>query len=335
MAFTIHDTSRYAVVGYGSWGTALVKILLENAGSISWYVSNPQISRHILSNGNNPKYLSGVHFDTARLRISGDINEVVGNADVIILAVPSAFLKQTMAGLKIPLKDKFVISAIKGIIPQKNITIAEYLHRQFRLPFDRIGVLTGPCHAEEVALERLSYLTLCSESEQNAGIIARKIATHYIRINTSTDIFGAEYAAVLKNIYAISVGICHGLGYGDNFLAVLISNAVIEMARFLQETYPCGRNINASAYLGDLLVTAYSQFSRNRTFGLMIGKGYSVKTTQIEMDMIAEGYYASKCINQINQRYKVYMPIADAVYRILYEKRNPAEEILELTGKLI
>ena len=334
MSFSLSSAARCAVVGYGSWATALVKILLEKEERVRWHIRNPAVSEHLLLHGNNPKYLSGVRFDTERLFVSDDINAVVGEADVIVLAVPSAYLKRTLEGLSFSLEDKFVVSAIKGIIPDDNVTVAEYLNARYGLPFDRIGIVTGPCHAEEAALERLSYLTMVCKDEGNARILADKFRTAYIRVNPSTDIYGTEYAAVLKNIYAIAVGICHGLGYGDNLLAVLIANAVVEMERFLHGSYPYDRDVKASAYLGDLLVTSYSQFSRNRTFGMMIGKGYSVRTAQIEMNMVAEGYFASKCIHQINEEHGVPMPIAEAVYRILYEKKSPCSEISALTEHL-
>ena len=330
----IDKAARCAVIGYGSWGTALVKILLENEPRVGWHIVNEEVAQHIRRHNVNPKYLSSVYLDTSKLHISGDIDEIVSEADVVLLAVPSAFLKTILEKLTLPLTDKFVISAIKGIVPDEYVTIAEYLNENFSLPFEQIGILTGPCHAEEVALERLSYLNVVAKSEDNARLLVDKFSCDYIRYNILTDIYGTEYAAVLKNIYAVAVGICHGLGYGDNFLSVLIANAAREMARFLKETYPFDRDIHSSAYLGDLLVTSYSQFSRNRTFGTMIGKGYSVKSAQIEMNMIAEGYYASSCICHINRKWHVDMPIADAVYRILYERRNVREEIRLLSEQL-
>lgn len=334
MALKLSESSRCAVIGYGSWGTAIAKILLENEDSIGWHIRNRQVAEHIKEFNTNPKYLSGVHFDSSRLKISTSINSVVNNADILVFATPSAFLKELLEPLTVSLSNKFILSAIKGIVPDKNITIAEFFNECYGVPFDQIGIVTGPCHAEEVALERLSYLNLVTSDTENAQVLASKFAAPYIKTNVLTDIYGTEYAAVLKNIYAISVGICHGLGYGDNFISVLIANATREMNRFLAETCPCDRDINVSAYLGDLLVTSYSQFSRNRSFGNMIGKGYSVRSAQIEMDMIAEGYYASMCINEINKKFKVEMPIAETVFSILYKKRNPAKAIKTLTDKL-
>ncbi|MCC8088346.1 MAG: NAD(P)-binding domain-containing protein [Rikenellaceae bacterium] len=327
--------AKFAVIGHGSWATALVKIILENDTDVGWYIRNEEVLEYVKKHKTNPKYLRDVHFYTPHLKMSSDINEVVKNADIIILAAPSAFLKEIMSPLTESFEDKFVVSAIKGIIPGEYITVAEYLNQSYGLPFDQIGIVSGPCHAEEVALERLSYLTAVCKDIDNSRILGDKIRTWYINVSYSTDIYGTEYATVLKNIYAIAVGMCIGQGYGDNFIAVLISNSAMEMERFLNETYPSDRNINASVYLGDLLVTSYSQFSRNRTFGLMVGKGYSVKNAQIEMSMVAEGYYAAYCINQINKKKKIRLPIADTVYRILYEGANPAAALLNLTKFLI
>lgn len=335
MPYKIKKDAKFAVIGHGSWATALVKIILENDTDVGWYIRNEEVLEYVKKHKTNPKYLRDVHFYTPHLKMSSDINEVVKNADIIILAAPSAFLKEIMSPLTESFEDKFVVSAIKGIIPGEYITVAEYLNQSYGLPFDQIGIVSGPCHAEEVALERLSYLTAVCKDIDNSRILGDKIRTWYINVSYSTDIYGTEYATVLKNIYAIAVGMCIGQGYGDNFIAVLISNSAMEMERFLNETYPSDRNINASVYLGDLLVTSYSQFSRNRTFGLMVGKGYSVKNAQIEMSMVAEGYYAAYCINQINKKKKIRLPIADTVYRILYEGANPAAALLNLTKFLI
>ena len=331
MAYTIEREARCAVIGYGSWATALVKIILENEADVGWYIRNREVLDYIRQHKTNPRYLRDVHFYTNNLRMSDDIDEVVASADIVILAVPSAFLKAVLEPLTVSLRDKFVISAIKGIVPDDYVTVAEYINRHYEVPFDQIGIISGPCHAEEVALERLSYLTVVCKSLDNAVILGEKIKTRYINVSHSTDIYGIEYAAVIKNIYAMAIG----LGYGDNFLAVLISNAAMEMARFMNTTYPAPRDTNASAYLGDLLVTSYSQFSRNRTFGLMIGKGSSVRNAQIEMSMIAEGYYASACITQINKRHGVDMPIARMVYNILYGGESPSAAMKKLTARLV
>ncbi|MCC8062394.1 MAG: NAD(P)H-dependent glycerol-3-phosphate dehydrogenase [Rikenellaceae bacterium] len=331
----IHKDSICAVVGYGSWATAIVKILLENGSTVRWHVRNPDVKAHLSLHRTNPKYLSQVHFFTDRLTVTDDIRSAVRDSDVIIFAVPSAFLGLTLEPLdKRALDGKFIVSAIKGIVPDGYLTVAEWFNRRYGVPFDRIGIVTGPCHAEEVALERLSYLTMVCKDPGIAEQLGAKFANDYIRVTTSADIYGAEYAAVLKNIYAIAVGIAHGIGYGDNFLAVLISNAALEMERFLTATFAAERNVCNSAYLGDLLVTCYSQFSRNRTFGVMIGKGYSVRNAQMEMNMIAEGYYAADCIHRLRSRFGIGMPIAEAVYRILYERKSPAVELKSILDQL-
>ena len=290
MSYKIDKHARYAVIGYGSWATALVKIIHENNHNVGWYIRNPEVLNHIRQQGSNPRYLRDVHFQTSHLKLSDNINTTVEEADVLILAVPSVYLQATLEPLTHSLHDKFVISAIKGIIPNDLLTITEYINRRYEIPFSQLGVISGPCHAEEVALERLSYLTVVCKEIDNACTIGETIHTPYINVSHSTDIYGTEYASVLKNIYAIAVGICIGLGYGDNFLAVLIANCAMEMSRFIEQTYPDQRNTFASAYLGDLLVTSYSQFSRNRRFGLMVGKGYPIDATKMEMHMVAEGY---------------------------------------------
>ncbi len=336
VAFKISKHAKWAVIGHGSWATALVKIILGGERSLHWYVRNPEVMAHIRDHGYNPRYLSDVHFDTRRPEVSDDLNHVVRHANVIVLAAPSAFLKTTLETLTEPLHDKFVISAIKGIITPEHITVAEYMNQAYGVPMEQIGILTGPCHAEEVALGRLSYLTMVCVEEHNSRQLASRLASDYIRVSCSTDIYGVEYASVIKNIYAIAVGIAVGLGYGDNFLAVLISNANTEMDRFLGQAFPLeGRNVSASAYLGDLLVTSYSQFSRNRTLGMMIGKGYSVRNAQIEMKMVAEGYYAAECITQISRRFGISMPISEMVYNILYNNAVAGDEMKTLTEKLI
>lgn len=331
---SISPSSRYAVLGSGSWATAIVKILSYSIDSLGWYVRSEETLKHIEKFGHNPKYLSSANIDTNKVKISNDINRIIEEADVLIVAIPSAFMIDTLKNISTSIKDKFIVSAVKGIVPDNNLTIAEYFNQHYSIPFDNIGVVTGPCHAEEVALERLSYLTLACKSRENAQLIADKFECHFIKTATTTDIYGVEYAAVLKNIYAIASGICHGLGYGDNFQAVLVSNALREIKRFLDCTYPSKRNVDTSAYLGDLLVTCYSNFSRNRTFGNMIGKGYTVKATMAEMNMVAEGYYAASCIYSINDKYHVKMPIADAVYSILYQGANPGPTIKRLVDLL-
>lgn len=335
MIYMIDKSSRVAVIGSGSWATALTKIIIENDKEVGWFIRKRETIEYVREHRTNPRYLRDVHFNYGELNMSDDINEVVAAADIIILAVPSVYLKDTLEPLKVSLRDKLVVSAIKGIVPGEYVTVAEYINRKYEVPFDRIGIITGPCHAEEVALERLSYLTVVCKNIDNAVKLGEKLKRPYINIIPSTDIYGTEYASVLKNIYAISVGIAKGLGYGDNFISVLISNGAREMSYFLEATYPAERNTFDSAYLGDLLVTSYSQFSRNRTFGLMIGKGYSVASVLMEMEMVAEGYYGTACIRQINSRLGLKLPIADTVHDILYSNVPPGRAILKLTKKLI
>ncbi|MFP4555313.1 MAG: NAD(P)H-dependent glycerol-3-phosphate dehydrogenase [Bacteroidales bacterium] len=322
------------VVGSGSWATAIVKILHENQQKVNWYIREESIIKNLREHRNNPQYLSSVYFNTEKLKISNDINQLVNESDIIFFVVPSAFLKIWLEPLTEKLNNKFIVTAIKGIIPSDNLTVAEYFNLSYNVPFGKIGVVSGPCHAEEVALGRLSYLTISCKNINTAKGITELLNSHYIKTITSTDIYGTEYSAVLKNIYAIATGIAHGLGYGDNFIAVLVTNAQLEIERFLNQTYPSNREVNTSAYLGDLLVTSYSQFSRNRLFGTMIGKGYSVKSAILEMNMIAEGYYASQCIQEINNKHAVDMPISQATYNILYENIAPAIEMKILADKL-
>ncbi len=341
MGMILGKESRCAVIGHGSWATGLVKILtdsgaLENGGRVGWFVRNPEVLESLAAEGRNPRYLSDVEFDPHRLDMSSNINDVVGGADVVILAAPSAFIKNYLEGLTVPLAEKFVISAIKGIVPGNYLSVTEYLSRNHGLTLGRTGVIGGPSHAEEIALERLSYLTIACENLDNARIMTHKLSARYIRTTISDDIHGVEYAAILKNIYALSVGIAAGLGYGDNFASVLISNGAREMRRFLDVRFPCqGRDTDTSAFLGDLLVTAYSPFSRNRRFGMMVGKGLHVKVAQIELGGVAEGYYASETVRHVNADGGVDMPIAEAVYAILYEGAPPSKTMRNLTNKLI
>jgi glycerol-3-phosphate dehydrogenase (NAD(P)+) len=329
------DNLRYAMIGSGSWATALAKLILNNQESISWYVRDDEMIDQINRTQHNPYYLSAVKFDPKRIRMSSDINEIIAESDVLVFCVPSAYFLKEAERINISLDDKFIISAIKGIIPGDNITIAEYFNHNFEIPFSRIGVVSGPCHAEEVAMEKLSYLTLSSKHIEVARSMCDIFSCEYIRTVPGTDIYGVEYAAVLKNIYAVAAGVCHALSYGDNFMAVLITSSFHEMRDFLHASHPDSkRKTSTSAYLGDLLVTCYSQFSRNRTFGSMIGKGYSVQSAQVEMNMVAEGYYGTKCIYEINKKYGVHMPIAEAMYRILYEEKYPAYIIKQLSENL-
>lgn len=326
---------KIAVIGGGSWATAIVKMLCNNAVQVNWWIRNSEAVEHIKKFKHNPNYLTSVEFDVNKLALSFDLKETIKNSDVLIMAVPSAFLKDALSGLsENDLKNKQIFSAIKGIVPEHNLIVGEFFNKEFKVPMENIGVITGPCHAEEVAMEKLSYLTIASQNTDNATFLASQLNCRYIKTKVSDDIYGTEYSAVLKNVFAIASGICHGLGYGDNFQAVLISNSIQEIKRFVDAVHPIDRDIKDSAYLGDLLVTAYSQFSRNRSFGGMIGKGYSVKSAQLEMNMVAEGYYGTKCVFEINKQFNVGMPITDAVYRILYEKMSPSIEMKLLADQL-
>lgn len=327
-------TPSFGVIGGGSWATAIVKMLCENLENVNWYMRSVYALEHIKKQDHNPNYLSSVEFDVSQLNLSNDINEVVQNSDYLIFAIPSAFLKRELDSLKIPLKDKVVFSAIKGIVPETSLIVGEHFNEHFDVPMENIGVLTGPCHAEEVALERLSYLTVACQDEEKAKVMAKQLQSEYITCKISDDVIGTEYAAMLKNIYAIAAGIAHGLGYGDNFQSVLMSNAIREMKKFIKKLHKMKRNINDSAYLGDLLVTGYSVFSRNRMFGNMIGKGYTVKSAQMEMSMVAEGYYAAESAYKINKAKKAKTPIINAVYAILYEGKNPKKVFNKLVDKL-
>ena len=323
---------RVAIMGGGSWATAIAKIVLNHEDSINWYIRRDDRIEEFKRLGHNPAYLTGLHFDTNRINFSSDINEVVKLSDTLIFVTPSPYIKSHLKKLKKGLRDKLVVTAIKGIVPDENVTVSRYFQKTYNVPEDQIASIGGPSHAEEVALDRLCYLTVGCRSEANAHVVADLLNSKTVKATVSTDIEGIEYSSVLKNVYAIAAGICHGLKLGDNFQAVLVANALQEMKRFLQtiEPFP-DRHVSDSVYLGDLLVTMYSNFSRNRVFGTMIGQGYSVKTAQLEMEMIAEGYYGTKCMKEINRHYRVNMPILDAVYNILYERITPSVEIKVLS----
>ena len=327
---------KYAVFGAGSWATAIVKMLSENLEEIGWYMRSVYTKEHLIQEQHNPSYLSSVEFNIDQLKLSNDINEIAEWADVLIFAIPSAFMHSELEKLSVDISKKTVVSAVKGIMPESGLLVGEHFHDIYHIPFEHIAVIAGPCHAEEVALERLSYLTISCADAEKAQMIADALSSDYIRTKISDDVIGTEYAVMLKNIYAIAAGIAHGLGYGDNFQSVLMSNAIREMKRFIKKMHKMKRNINNSAYLGDLLVTGYSTFSRNRMFGNMIGKGYTVKSAQMEMSMVAEGYYATKSAYELNKKNakKTQLPIIDAVYEVLYENKNPKKVFTKLTEKL-
>jgi glycerol-3-phosphate dehydrogenase (NAD(P)+) len=328
------ENIKFAVIGGGSWATAITKMLCVNLSEVSWYMRNESAIEHIKKHKHNPNYISSVEFDIKKLKLTNDINEAIAYADYVIFAIPSAFLDAELQKLTVSLKDKIIFSAIKGIVPETSLIVGEHFHFQYDIPYYNIGVITGPCHAEEVALERLSYLTIACGDAEKAKNVAKNLAGNYIKTKITDDIIGTEYAAMLKNIYAIAAGIAHGLGYGDNFQSVLMSNAIREMKKFIRKVHKMKRNINDSAYLGDLLVTGYSVFSRNRMFGNMIGKGYTVKSAMMEMSMVAEGYYAAKSAYKLNQGYGAKTPIIDAVHEILYQGKNARTVFKKLTEKL-
>lgn len=328
------EKPRIGVVGGGSWATAIARILTETNEHINWFMRNIDTIKAFKVLSHNPRYLCEVEFDLSKITFTDNLDKLISNSDIIIFAIPSAFVKNVVVTSSRSLKDKIVVSAIKGLIPDDNMIIGEFFNNYYDVPLEQIVIISGPCHAEEIALERLSYLTFASNDLKIARLVAQTFDCHYVKTSISDDIYGTEYSAVLKNVVAIASGICHGLRYGDNFQAVLVSNAIQEIERFVAAVHPIQRDIKSSAYLGDLLVTAYSQFSRNRTFGTMIGKGYSVKSAQMEMLMIAEGYFAVKGIKEINEQFNVHMPITSAVYNILYERISPVMEIRLLTEEL-
>ena len=334
-----------AIIGGGSWATAIAKIVIGHTHHIGWYMRRDDRIEDFRRLQHNPAYLTSVHFNIDEIYFSSNLNDIVQRYSTLVFVTPSPYLKNHLKKLRTRLSDKFIVTAIKGIVPDENLVCSEYFHQVYDVPYDNLACIGGPSHAEEVALERLSYLTVGCADTEKAQAFADVLASGFIKTKTSADVLGIEYASVLKNVYAIAAGICSGLKYGDNFQAVLMSNALQEMNRFLtviKEIHDETTALTAkgtqqqtsiidSAYVGDLLVTGYSNFSRNRTFGSMIGKGYSVKSAQIEMEMIAEGFFGTKCMKEINRHLHVNMPILDAVYNILYERIAPQIEIKLLT----
>lgn len=341
------------VIGNGSWATALIKILTDNGHKVNWWIRNETSIEHIKKRRHNPNYLPSAYFDISLLSLHHDVQDVVDGSDLIVMAVPSAYIQQVLEGVnKTSLKNKRILSAIKGLVPGEDVLLNDYLNKQFDLPLQNYFAVLGPCHAEEVAAEKLSYLTFSGTDEATATDIADLFKTSYINTIVNTDILGVQYAAVLKNIYALGAGIAHGLEYGDNFLSVYIANSADEMAGFLRKvgaqhmvvgehqktnalTHKKDINYAASVYLGDLLVTCYSLYSRNRTFGAMIGKGYTVQSAQLEMNMVAEGYYASRCIYNINKKIGADIPIAETIYKILWERLPAAKEFCKVEEVLV
>lgn len=327
-------SGKVGIMGGGSWATAIAKMVLNNEDTINWFIRRDDRIADFKRLGHNPGYLTSVPFDVNRINFSSDINEVAAASDVLVFVTPSPYLKAHLKKLHGKLRDKFVVSAIKGVVPEDNILISDYFQKHYGVLPEDMAVIAGPCHAEEIALERISYLTIGCADREKALRFGSKLSCGYVKTCVSDDVMGIEYSSVLKNVYAIAAGICNGLKYGDNFQAVLMSNAAVEMKNFIDHVNPRERNLSESVYMGDLLVTGYSQFSRNRIFGTMVGKGYSVKAAQLEMEMVAEGYYGTKCMKEINRRQHVNMPILDAMYNILYERISPTIEIKLLTDSM-
>jgi glycerol-3-phosphate dehydrogenase (NAD(P)+) len=331
----MEEESSVGVIGSGSWATALVKILTQNVKELHWWVRDEEQIKAIESSGHNPKYLSAASLDVSRLKMEPDLHKVIERSEILIMVVPSTYIYSVFREVsKEELEGKWLFSSVKGMVSEFDMVPAKFFHKKFEMPYKNLGIICGPCHAEEVAMERLSYLTIASKSERKANYLAEMLECRYIKTHVSDDVIGSEIATAMKNVFAIASGICHGLGYGDNFQAVLVSNAIREMEVFLDAVKPLHRDVKCSAYLGDLLVTAYSNFSRNRNFGSMIGKGYSVKTAMLEMNMVAEGYYAVKSLVAMNEKYNLDLPITRATYRILYEKNAPKMEMYILADKL-
>jgi len=330
----MNNQLKIAVLGGGSWATAIVKMLCENIETVGWYMRSTYVAEHIKLNKHNPNYLSSAELHPNQLILSNNINKTVEDYDILVFAIPSAFLTSELGKLTTPLTNKVVFSAIKGIVPESGLIVGEHFFKNYNIPYKSIGVITGPCHAEEVAMERLSYLTIACQDQDQAKKVGECLKSRYIRVKISDDIIGTEYAAMLKNIFSIAAGISHGLGYGDNFQSVLMSNSIREMNRFIKKVHQMKRNINNSAYLGDLLVTGYSTFSRNRMFGNMIGKGYTVKSAMLEMSMVAEGYYATKSAKKIKEENGAVTPIIDAVYSVLYKGKEAKRVFEELTKQI-
>ncbi len=318
---------KVAVMGGGSWATALAKLLLNNCDSIMWYMRRDDRIDDFKRLGHNPAYLSDVQFDTDRIEFSSDINYVCAKADTLLMVMPSPYFKSHLAKITTDLSNKFVVSAVKGIVPDENELISHYMQRVYNVAPSRMIAVSGPCHAEEVALGRKSYLTVGCEDLSHAEQFAELLRSPKLSTITSSDITGIEYAAVLKNVYSIVSGIVHGLKAGDNFQAMLVCNAIREMERFINTVHPCQRQICDSVYLGDLLVTSYSKFSRNHNFGSLIGRGYSVANARMEMEQTVEGYYATKCVHEINRTWEVEMPILNGIYDILYRRVSPTKAV--------
>lgn len=325
-----------AILGGGSWATAIVKILSENEFiKINWWIRNSEHVRHINQFRHNPGYLSDVEIDKEKVNASTDIEKLLGPAEIVIIAIPAAYVKEVLFSVKKSVfKGKTLVSAVKGMIPEENLLISQFLIEHLDIEDQKICMISGPCHSEEVALERKSYLTIAGLNSEVSKELSDLLSCRYINTTDNSDLFGVEYAAVMKNVYGIACGIARGLNYGDNFQAVLVSNALGEMQFAIDHCFPASRNVTLSAYSGDLLVTTYSQFSRNRTLGNMLGRGYSVKTALVEMKMVAEGYFGAKCLYELSVKNNIDLPIVKAVYNVLYERISPSIEFSILENLL-
>lgn len=334
MQFKTKDNIVVGVLGSGSFATAIVKILVENCPIVHWCVRDENVKKSIEKNAHNPEYLTSVSFDVSQLRVMVDVNAFFELCDMVFLVTPSIYLAQQLKSLNVNISEKFIISAIKGIIPEQNDIVAHYLRDHYNVAIRNQAVISGPCHAEEVAMERLSYLTISACNKDKLSLLNQCLESEFIKTTPSFDIIGNEYSSVLKNIYAVGAGIAAGLGYGDNFHAVFVSNAIREIEKYLNAISPKERSVNNSSILGDLLVTCYSLFSRNRNLGNLIGKGYTVKSAIENMNMVAEGYYATRCIHQIAGRNHLDLPIIKTVYGILFEQKSAEIEFEKLTTML-
>lgn len=329
------ENLKVGIIGEGSWATAIIKLLQYNVKNLIWVVRDSEVVTQIKENRHNPLFLSDVEIETEKITFVGSAKEAVKQADILFVVLPAAFIEDSLEGLTTEdFKNKYIFSATKGLIPSQHKTVCSFFNQKYDVSFQQLGFISGPSHAEEVALERLTYLTVLSSNEEMANHVANMLRCRFMKIITSNDMIGAEYVSSLKNVMAIATGVCHGLGYGDNYISVLVSNAIKEIQYFLNQVAPADRNLFEYVYLGDLMVTCYSQFSRNRTFGTMIGKGYTVKSAQLEMNMVAEGYYTAKGIMEICKEKNLEMPIVRAVYHILYERFSPSIEMKLLTEKL-
>ena len=325
---------KIGVLGSGSWGTAMVKMLTENSKNVLWYVRDKIQADQIIKTGKNPRYLKGLEIDIDKVFLSTDIKEIINKSEIIIITIPSPYIHKILINHKAILKNKIIFSGSKGVVPESHLVISEHLNKFFDISYDNLGILSGPTHAEEIAKNKLSYLTIGSTNKNICNFLSKVLSSSYIKTSISEDVVGIEYAAALKNIYSILVGMSIGLGYGDNFVSVLISHCTKEMIKFIKSIDKIKRDFSHSAYIGDLLVTTYSSYSRNRAFGKMIGEGLSVKKAISKMSMVVEGYYATKNAFEISKNNKESFYIIDTAFEILYNAKNPKEEIKNLSKKL-